>query len=71
MRGETTLCYNTHQKPPIWAIEGEKNERKKMKKLGNYINNHTWAQIAVCAVIVGAFWALAEIGFRLIHGVAL
>ena len=42
-----------------------------MKKLENYINNHTWAQIAVCAAIVGAFWALAEIGFRLIHGVAL
>ena len=42
-----------------------------MKKLENYINNHSWAQVAVCAIIVGAFWALAEIGFRLIHGVAL
>ena len=42
-----------------------------MKKLGNYIDNHVWAQVAVCAAIVGAFWAIAEIGFRLIHGVAL
>ncbi len=42
-----------------------------MKKLENYIENHVWAQLAICAIIVGAFWALAEIGFRLIHGVAL
>ena len=44
---------------------------EEMKKLGNYIDNHVWAQVAVCAAIVGAFWAIAEIGFRLIHGVAL
>ena len=55
----------------IRTIEGEKNERKKMKKLVNYIDNHVWAQVAVCAVIVGVFWGIAEIGFRLIHGVAL
>ena len=24
---------------------------EEMKKLGNYINNHTWAQIAVCAAM--------------------
>ena len=42
-----------------------------MKKLGNYIDNNVWAQVAVCAVIVGVFWGIAEIGFRLIHGVAL
>ena len=51
---------------------GRENERnEEMKKLGNYIDNHVWAQVAVCAAIVGAFWAIAEIGFRLIHGVAL
>lgn len=44
---------------------------EEMKKLGNYIDNHVWAQVAVCAVIVGVFWGIAEIGFRLIHGVAL
>ena len=42
-----------------------------MKNFWNYINNHSWAQLAISAIIVGAFWALAEIGFRLIHGVAL
>lgn len=53
-------------------IRGRKNERNgEMKKLGNYIDNHPWAQVAVCAVIVGVFWGIAEIGFRLIHGVAL
>ena len=42
-----------------------------MKKLGDYIDTHAWAQVAVCAIIVGVFWGFAEIGFRLIHGVAL
>ena len=72
MRAVHTLCYNTRQMPPTRTIEGGKTKgTNEMKKLGNYINNHSWAQVAVCAIIVGAFWALAEIGFRLIHGVAL
>lgn len=38
-----------------------------MTKLGNYIDNHTWAQWAVAAAFWLAFWAIAEIGFALIH----
>ena len=69
-------------KPPYAIIRTVAHERdirgrektkgtNEMKKLGDYINNHSWAQVAVCAIIVGAFWGIAEIGFRLIHGVAL
>ena len=39
-----------------------------MKNFWNYIANHAWAQWAVAAVTIGAFWAAAEIGFALIHG---
>jgi hypothetical protein len=39
-----------------------------MKNFFDYVENHAWAQWVTAAVTVGAFWAIAEIGFALIHG---
>jgi hypothetical protein len=39
-----------------------------MKNFWNYIENHAWAQWVTAAAFWLAFWAIAEIGFALIHG---